>query len=83
MPHLTGTPIGNRHDEHAANCLLQRFIDSLHLLHTQILRGCLVGAPAVTNKNEHCTYVVVGAYAKALMETNVLMAMPQAPSEGI
>ncbi|CEL10864.1 hypothetical protein ASPCAL13972 [Aspergillus calidoustus] len=62
---------------------LQAFINSLHQLHTQVYRGCLLGARSNTNKNELCTYVVLGAYTKAMMDKNVLMPKTQAPFEGI
>ncbi|KAL2834631.1 hypothetical protein BJY01DRAFT_259495 [Aspergillus pseudoustus] len=58
-------------------------IDDLHKLNFELIKGCLNGAPTTLDNNELCTYTVLGAFTKSLMELELLTPKPDAPYAGI
>ncbi|KAJ0422972.1 hypothetical protein BJY00DRAFT_279188 [Aspergillus carlsbadensis] len=62
---------------------LQQFIDGLHKEHEAIALGCLMRNNSGTDKIDLCTYTVLGAFTKAMMDLKVLSPKPISPFVGI
>ncbi|KAL2813867.1 hypothetical protein BJX63DRAFT_208116 [Aspergillus granulosus] len=73
---------------------LERFINGLHLLQSDIAQGCRresysssssssSSMSEMKHNNDICTFTVLGAFTKAMMDMELLTPKPEALFEGL